>query len=121
MFNWHILVDCPKVIRPSNWAHLLFARRSIINDRPDLVKGYIRAYQNTIEYAKNNISELLSLDYPMDYVTAEDIERAVKREVPLWNTNPAFDEVIAETAERDLKNQKVISADFSLQPFVAAI
>ncbi len=121
VFNWHILVDCPKVIKPSNWAHLLYVRRSILNDRSDLVRDYISAYQKSIEYAKNNIHELLSLDYPMDYVTAADIERAVKREVPLWNTNPAFDKVIAETAERDLKDQKVISAGFSLQPFVAAI
>jgi len=119
VFNWHIVVDCPKAIRPSNWAHLIYVRRSILEDKPDLVRNYVSAYQKSIEYAKNNIHELLSLDYPMDYVTPEDIERAVKREVPLWNTNPAFDEVIAETAERDLKNQKVISVDFSLQPFVA--
>jgi ABC-type nitrate/sulfonate/bicarbonate transport system substrate-binding protein len=118
VFNWHIVVDCPKVIQPSNWAHLIYVRRSILEDKPDLVRNYVSAYLKSIEYAKNNIHELLSLDYPMDYVTPEDIERAVKREVPLWNTNPAFDEVIAETAERDLKNQKVISVDFSLQPFV---
>ncbi len=118
VFNWHVVVDCPKVIQPSNWAHLLYVRRSILNDRPDLVRDYISVYQKSIEYAKNNMHELLSLDYPVDYVTAEDIEKAVKREVPLWNTNTVFDKVIAETAERDLKNQKMISVAFSLQSFV---
>jgi len=76
------------------------------------------AYKKSIEYAKNNMHELLSLDYPMDHVNAEDLEKAIKREVPLWNTNPAFDNVIAETAEKDLKKQKVISGNFSFQPFV---
>jgi len=118
VFNWHVVVDCPKVIQPSNWAHLLYVRRSILNDRPDLVRDYISVYQKSIEYAKNNMHELLSLDYPVDYVTAEDIEKAIKREVPLWNTNTVFDKVIAETAERDLKNQKMISVGFSLQSFV---
>jgi len=120
VFNWHILVDCPKVIQPSNWAHLIYARRSILEDRPDLVRSYVSAYKRSIEYAKDNIHELSSLDYPMDYVSAEDIEKAIKREVPLWNTNLAFDREIATIAEKDLKKQKVISDNFSFQPFVVS-
>lgn len=120
VFNWHIVVDCPKAIRPSNWAHLIFARRSILEDRPDLVRAYVSAYKKSIEYAKDNIHELLSLDYPMDYVSVEDIEKAIKREVPLWNINPAFDREIATIAEKDLKKQKVISDNFSFQPFVVS-
>jgi ABC-type nitrate/sulfonate/bicarbonate transport system substrate-binding protein len=120
VFKWEVVVDCPKVIQPSNWAHLIYVRRSILKDRPDLVRSYIGAYKKSIEYAKNNMHELLSLDYPMDHVNTEDLEKAIKREVPLWNTNPALDNVIAETAEKDLKKQKVISGNFSFQPFVVS-
>jgi len=120
VLNWHILVDCPKVIQPSNWAHMIYTRRSLLENHPDLVRSYLSAYQKSIEYAKNNIHELLSLNYQMDFVTDEDLEKAIKREVPLWNTNPAFDNVIATTAEKDLKKQKVISASFSFQQFVAS-
>jgi ABC-type nitrate/sulfonate/bicarbonate transport system substrate-binding protein len=120
VFKWKVVVDCPKVIQPSNWAHLIYVRRSTLKDRPDLVRSYIGAYKKSIEYAKNNMHELLSLDYPMDHVNTEDLEKAIKREVPLWNTNPAFDNVIAETAEKDLKKQKVISGNFSFQPFVVS-
>ncbi len=120
VFKWKVVVDCPKVIQPSNWAHLIYVRRSILKERPDIVRSYIGAYKKSIEYAKNNMHELLSLDYPMDHVNTEDLEKAIKREVPLWNTNPALDNVIAETAEKDLKKQKVISDNFSFQPFVVS-
>ena len=79
IFNWHIVVDCPKVVQPSNWAHLIYVRRSILDDKPDLVRNFVSAYQKSIKYAKEHLSELLSLDYPMDYVAPEDIAKAVTK------------------------------------------
>lgn len=121
VFNWHILVDCSKVILPSNYAYLIYARRALLETKPDLIRNYVTAYKNSIQYAKDNVDELLKLDYPYDYATDEDLERAIKREVPFWNTNHVFDKLIGRTAENDLKKQEVISPNFSLDSFVATI
>jgi ABC-type nitrate/sulfonate/bicarbonate transport system substrate-binding protein len=119
VFGWHVLVDCPRVIRPSNYAHLIYARRSLIENNPKLVRNYVEVYRKSIDYSKNNFDELLKLDYPMDYAAPEDLNKAIKREVPLWNTDPALDDAILTAAEKDLRDQGVISAQFSLRNVTA--
>jgi hypothetical protein len=76
-------------------------------------------YRKSIDYSKNNFDELLKLDYPMDYAAPEDLNKAIKREVPLWNTDPALDDAILTAAEKDLRDQGVISAQFSLRNVTA--
>ena len=118
VFPWHIVVDCPRVIKPSNYAYMIYARRSLLDTESDPVRNAVDAYQKSIEYAKAHTDELLTLDYPMNYIEPKDVENALKREVPLWNTNVRLDHLIAATAENDLKKLNVISPSFSLGPFV---
>jgi hypothetical protein len=57
----------------------------------------------------------------VDFAAPQDLEKAVQREVPLWNTNPSLDYDILSRAERELKDQGVISPEFSVQQFVVQV
>ena len=121
VFGWHIVFDCPKLMQPSNYAFLLYCRRSLIETKPELIQNCLDAYVNSTKYATDNVSELLELNYKFDYVGQEDVEQAIGRERSLWNTNPVFDEAIGETAEKELREQGVIGPDFHLNNFVAVL
>ena len=121
VYKWRVLTDCPRVVHPSNYAHLIYAKNSLLEKSPRLVRNFIDAYRKSIEYSKTHIHELLKLDYPMDYATPQDLEKAVRREVPLWNTNPALDYGILRRAETELKDQGVITPAFSVQKFVVQV
>lgn len=121
VYQWRIIADCPRVIHPSNYAHLIYAKKSLLEECPTLARSYVDAYRRSIEYAKTHTRELLKLDYPMDYACPQDLEKAIQREVPLWNTNPSLDYDILSRAERELKDQGVITPEFSIQNVVVQV
>jgi ABC-type nitrate/sulfonate/bicarbonate transport system substrate-binding protein len=121
VLGWHVLVDCPRDVKPSNYAYLIYARRSLIKNHQDVVKGYVLAYMASMQYAKDHLDELLELDYPFDLVSREDVARAIQRELPLWNTDPAFDWNILRTAEKELKLQGVVRSEFDIASFLVSL
>ena len=79
--------------------------KSLLNENPSLVSAYRDAYAKSIKYAKENINELMVLDYSIDNIHACDLESAINREVPLWNENTGLDDDILANAVRELKRE----------------
>jgi NitT/TauT family transport system substrate-binding protein len=121
-YNWHVVEDCPKVLRPSNYCFLLYYRRSIIEKNPELVKGYLEAYKKSCEYAINHTQEILDLDYKFQCEghtpNSQDVLNALNREVSVWNTNLDIDWNIIKAAESLLKKQGVVSERFHIENYI---
>ncbi|MGI6553488.1 MAG: ABC transporter substrate-binding protein [Bacillota bacterium] len=118
VLNWRIIVDCTRSIRESNYAYLIYVKKSLLNENPSLVSAYRDAYAKSIKYAKENINELMVLDYSIDNIHACDLESAINREVPLWNENPSLDDDILANAVRELKRQGILPGEFCIQEYI---
>ena len=114
VLNWRIIVDCTRSIRESNYAYLIYVKKSLLNENPSLVSAYRDAYAKSIKYAKENINELMVLDYSIDNIHACDLESAINREVPLWNENTGLDDDILANAVRELKRQGILHSRIHL-------
>lgn len=124
-YGWQVIEDCPKVLKPFNYCFLLYARRSLIEEYPLLVKGYLEAYQKSCEYAKKNIQEIVELGYNFQsenhIATAQDVLNALNREAGIWNTNLELDWTIVKEAEKLLKSQGVIADKFCIEDYIVDI
>lgn len=124
-YDWHVIEDCPKVLKPFNYCFLLYARKSLIEKHPALVKGYLEAYQKSCEYAKTHTQEILNLGYNFQsenhIANSQDILNALNREAGIWNINLELDWIIVKEAERLLKSQGVVAERFRIEDYVVNI
>ncbi|MFZ5491761.1 MAG: ABC transporter substrate-binding protein [Pseudomonadota bacterium] len=120
-FGWRVLADYADLLRPANYGILLYARRRWIEDKPDLVRRMVQAYFAAAGYGVDHPAELRPFAEQLPFVTADDIENAMRRDGRHWLREPSLDWGFLERVEEELKTQRRVPADYDIRDYVAAI
>lgn len=121
-FGWRVLADYPSLLRPANYAILLYARRRLIETQPELVRRMTTAYFDAATDALAHVdTQLLPFAQAFDYIDPVDIERSVARESRHWNRAPLVDWPLLDRVEQELIVQQRVSADYRIRDYLSPL
>ncbi len=115
VYGWRVLIEGRRVIDPSNFGICVYARRTLVEERPDLVARVVQDYGNCVQYAVDHMEQAAdALDGRFPGFLVEDIEQAIRRDTPNWTSDVTVDEEFLGVVLIELKSQEVVPGDFAL-------
>ena len=120
--GWKIFAAGSSVWSPSRYCTMIYARRSLLEQAPDLVVAVLRAYSDWVRAAQLDekaAAEQVMRKMPM--IPAQDIRSAVVREAPDWCPDTSLDRSLLERAIGELEVQSVLAPGFRLDDVIAPV
>jgi ABC-type nitrate/sulfonate/bicarbonate transport system substrate-binding protein len=120
--GWEIFAAGASMWSPSRYCTVIYARRSLVDQAPDLVVAVLRAYAGWVratQLDQKAAAERVIREMPM--VPADDIRSAVAREAPGWCPDTSLDRSLLERAIGELENQSVLADGFQLDDVIAPL
>jgi len=115
VYGWRVLVEGRRVIDPSNFGICIYAKRTLLEERPDLVARLVEDYGNCVQYAIDHMDQAAdALDGCFPGFLAEDIKKAIQRDTPNWTSDVTVDKDFLGTVLTELKSQEIVPAKFAL-------
>jgi len=118
-FGWRVLGDYPEIARPANYGILLYARRSWIAQKPEVVSRMVAAYFDCAATVLTNAEQLTGYAEKFAFIQADDIRRAVDRETRHWQLAPGLDAALLQRVEAELIEQQLVAKDYKILDYVA--
>ena len=113
--GWKIFSAGRAIWFPPRYCTMIYARRSLAERSPELVRRVLRAYASWVQAAQ------LDLDSAAEHVVErmpgippEDIRSAIAREAPTWRSDTNLDLGLISRAIAELEVQAVLTENFSL-------
>jgi NitT/TauT family transport system substrate-binding protein len=85
---------------PTFHTGVLAARNGFIQEHPDLLEKMLRAYFKSQEYAKSHLDEYTEYVLRRMNIDRDVLEKAFRREEPIWENNPDVDMGAIEDTQR---------------------
>lgn len=118
-YGWSVLAAYPKLLRPANYAILLYARRSLIDRKPDLVQRVMGAYFDAATDALAHVDTALKpFAEAFPKVQPMDIEKSVEREAGFWNRGELVDRDLLNRVQQELIHQHLVPDDYQIADYV---
>jgi ABC-type nitrate/sulfonate/bicarbonate transport system substrate-binding protein len=120
--EWEIFAAGASMWSPSRYCTMLYARRSLLEQAPDLVVAVLRAYASWVRAAQLDqtaAAEQVIREMPM--LPAEDVRSAVAREAPAWCPDTGLDRSLIERAIGRPEVQSVLADGFQLDDVIASL
>lgn len=118
--GWRVLADGRRVVVPSNYGYLLYARRALVDREPELVARMIADYSACVRYAINHLDEAARTLYgKIPHVLPADIDRGLRRDVEGWTWDTTVDPAFLDRVMAELKGQAVVPAGFDVNRVLA--
>ncbi len=120
--GWKMFAAGSSVWSPSRYCTMIYARRTLVDQMPDLVVAVLREYASWVRAAQLDqkaAAEQVIREMPM--IPAEDIRRAVAREAPAWCPDTSLDRNLLERAIGELEVQSVLAHGFRLDDVIAPV
>ncbi len=120
--GWEIFAAGASVWSPSRYCTMIYARRSLVDQAPDLVVAVLRSYSGWVRAAQlDQKAAAEQVIREMPTVPAEDVRSAIAREAPAWCPNTSLDRSLLDRAIRELEVQSVLSDGFRLDDVIAQL
>jgi NitT/TauT family transport system substrate-binding protein len=114
-YGWRVLADGRKVIVPSNYGYLLYARRALVEQEPELVARMVADYSASVRYAVEHVDEAARTLYGrVPHVLPVDVDRGLRRDVGGWTWDTRLDPAFLDRVMAELKAQEVVPALFDI-------
>lgn len=120
-FGWRVLGDYPELSRPANYAILLYARRSWIKDKPQLVEEMVDAYFDCARMGKTTPEKLEIYSDLLPFIKPADIRQAIRRESPHWKMEPSLDLDLIRRVEAELLEQQWVAENYRIADYLSAL
>lgn len=120
--DWEVFAAGASVWSPSHYCTMIYARRSFVEEIPDLILAVLRSYANWVRAAQLDqpaAAEQLIGRMPM--VPPEDIHSAIAREASGWCSDTGLDRGLIERAIGELEVQSVLADGFRLDDVIAPL
>ena len=117
--GWEIFAAGANIWNPSRYCTLIYARRSLVDEAPDLVNAVLGAYAGWVRAAR--LDQQAAAERVIDEmpaILAEDIRNAVAREAPGWCPDTKLDRPLLERAIGELEVQSVLADGFRLDDVI---
>ncbi len=118
-YGWRVLGDYPEIARPANYAILLYARRSWIEQKPQLVAAMAQAYFDCAIAGKSSADELARYAQRFPFVQPDDVRNAIARESRHWRLSPGLDQELLRRVESELIEQQLVPKDYQIFDYVS--
>lgn len=120
VLRWKILAEGRTTMTPSNYGILLYARRSLLAEQPEMVQQMSTAYARSVRAAQQDLAAAAkALQERMPHVPPVDIENSLRRETPHWSADASFDFRLLDRVMGELEIQTVVSKRFALRDVLA--
>ena len=120
-YGWHVIGDGRTVIDPSNYGYLLYARRSLVADEPNLVSAMVQAYSDAVRYAMGHVDDAAATLYGrIPGIEPVDIGRGLRRDMAGWTWDTRLDPAFIDRVMTEMREQTVVPADFDIRLVLAA-
>ena len=116
--GWQVLADYATLLRPANYGILLYARRSWLHERPELVRAMVAQYFAAAAWGRDNADALGPYAAQLEFVTPADVMRAVARDAPHWRLESGADPAFLTRVQDELIIQRRVAADYRIQDYV---
>ncbi|MBL4622220.1 MAG: ABC transporter substrate-binding protein [Immundisolibacteraceae bacterium] len=120
-FGWRVLGDYPEIARPANYAILLYARRSWIEHKPELVKKMMTAYFDCAASGRDNVEGLADYAEKFPFIQPADVRSAISRETRHWQLKPGLDWDLLKRVEVELVEQQLVPGDYQIKDYIAEV
>ena len=120
-FGWRVLGDYPEIARPANYAILLYARRSWIEQKPELVAKMMAAYFDCAASGRDSADALATYAEKFPFIQPEDVRNAIARETGHWQLKPGLDWPLLQRVEDELIEQHLVPRDCKIGDYVAEL
>ena len=119
--GWRVLAEYPELVRPANYALLVYARRRLLEQEPDLVRRVLEAYFAAVRFGGEQPQALHGFAEQLPFIAAADIDAGMRRERRHWNTTPGIDEGLLDRVQDELVAQRRVPADYDIRDYVATL
>lgn len=119
-YGWRVLGDYPEISRPANYAILLYARRSWIEQWPELVMRMVSAYFDCARAGRDSADALATYAQKFPFIEPVDVRNAIERESRHWKLSMGLDQALLQRVESELIEQQLVPADYSIADYVAS-
>ncbi len=117
--GWRVLAEGRKAMVPSNYGFVLYARRLLWQNEPELVREVLASYGRSVRLVRQNPSAAAPLVHEgIPHVALPDVEGALKREVPCWSEDPTLHLSFFSRILQELTLQGVVPQGFELGSFL---
>jgi ABC-type nitrate/sulfonate/bicarbonate transport system substrate-binding protein len=120
-YGWHVIGDGRTVIDPSNYGYLLYARRSLVADEPNLVAAMVQAYADAVRYAMAHVDDAAATLYGrIPGIEPVDVDRGLRRDMAGWTWDTRLDPEFIDRVMAEMRKQAVVPDDFDVERVLAA-
>lgn len=119
--GWRIVANGHDVIRPSNYAFCLWAKRRLIREAPGLVKDLLAAYSRSVDHVKAHPESVREHVERFPLVSPSDVECGIARESALWSADLAVDPVLMKHVITELETQGIVDEKFVLEQYLVSV
>jgi NitT/TauT family transport system substrate-binding protein len=120
--GWRILVEGRTALRPSGYAVLIYASRTLLEARPAAVAGLLDAYRECVSRAQADPGRAAAaVGARMPGMPAQDLEAGMRREAVHWTPDPRLDEALLARVVAELRSQGVVPAAFDVSGVLARV
>ena len=117
--GWRMFAAGHSVWSPSRYCTMIYARRSLAERSPELVRRVLHAYANWVQAAQLDLKGTAELVIEkMPAIPPEDIRDAVTREAPTWCADTHLDLSLLLRAMAELEVQTVLPNGFRLDDVI---
>lgn len=120
--GWQIFATGASIWSPSRYCTMIYARRSLVDQAPELVVAVLRAYAGWVRDAQaDQEAAAEGVIREMPRLPAEDIRSAIAREAPAWCPDTGLDRSLLERVIGELEVQSVLADGFQLDDVIAPV
>lgn len=105
-----ILLSLGEVVPPF-MNNAAYATNALIKSRPDLVRGFLKAWFETIAWAKANREQTVAIMTPVLNLKPETVDRVYAQLMPIQSTDGKFDPKVMATMRRAVVELGILDAE----------
>lgn len=120
--GWKVFAAGASIWSPSRYCTMLYARRRLLEESPDLVIAVLAAYAGWVRTAQaDQEASARAVISRLPRTPAEDVRAGVAREAPAWSSDTSLDHGLLERTVGELEVQSVVSPGFRLDDAIVSL
>ncbi len=117
--GWEVFAAGASVWSLSRYCTMIYARRSLVEEAPDLVLAVLQGYAGWVRAAKLDLETAAErVIGEMPTIPAEDIRSAIAREAPAWCSDTSLDRSLLKRAIAELEARSLLSDGLRLDDVI---
>lgn len=119
--GWHVLADYATLLRPANYGILLYARRTWLAERRELVRAVMGEYFAAAMFGRGYPAALRPYAGALAFVSGDDVEHAVARDAAHWRVEPNADPAFFARVRDELVAQGRVAHDYRIDDYLEVL